>query len=110
MKDNIPIPSKPPIRPALSFSGKLPDDWSPEQQQRLQWAVEEIARRSNIRPPGYRTMQAIQAIRNRDGRDLEGRYDLRFSHYFSVTLSPLRSILQLIKSFLNKDSIVASLE
>ena len=76
-------PLKPHIRPALSFSGKLPDDWSPEQQQRLQWAVGEIAQRHNIRLPGYRVMQDIQAARNNGKRELEGQYDYRSS---SLTL------------------------
>ena len=78
LNNNSKIPPKPPnFRPPLSFSGKLPEDWSPAQQQWLQWAVEEIAKSSNIRPPGYRAMQEIQTAR-RDKRELTGHYNLRF--------------------------------
>ncbi len=76
-----PVRIKPPqVRPSMSFCGKIPEDWSPEQQQRLQWAVEEVASRNDIRPPGYHTMQAFQADRNRGKREVgEGEYDLRFA-------------------------------
>ncbi len=81
-------PPKPPmVRPSLSFSGKLPDDWSPEQQRRLQWAVEEVSSRSNIRPPGFRAMQLVQAARERNKRELEGHYNLRLPQFPLVPLS-----------------------
>jgi hypothetical protein len=64
-------------RPALSFSGKLPPDWSAEQQEALEKAVADVALRSRIRHPGFRAMQLVKSVRDRGKREAEGPYDLR---------------------------------
>ncbi len=55
-------------RSSLSFAGNLPEGWTKELQERLEWAVEEIARRSKLRPPGHRAMQAVMAARSQGKR------------------------------------------
>ena len=52
-----------PIKHSLSFQGVIPADWSKAQHERLNWAVDEVARRHKIRPPGPRIMQEILSIK-----------------------------------------------
>lgn len=70
---------RPMIRSSLSFKEQLPPEWSRSQQERLEWAVEEISRRSKIRPPGPRAMQAAMAARSRGKREAASAYNLRYS-------------------------------
>ena len=63
---------------SLSFSGKIPADWDKAQLERLEWAVQEIARRSQLRAPGPRSMHAVMEARARGDRDAAStNYDLR---------------------------------
>ena len=63
---------------SLSFSGKIPADWDKAQLERLEWAVQEIARRSQLRAPGPRSMHSVMEARARGDRDAAStNYDLR---------------------------------
>ena len=68
---------KPPLRSQLSFKGKLPSGWDKTQQERLQWAVAEVATRLKLRTPGIRSMQAAMAARKAGRREASGAYDHR---------------------------------
>ena len=66
---------------SLSFAGKLPADWDPAQIERLERAVQEIARRSQVRVPGPRAMQSVMAARAGGNREAANTgYDLRQEH------------------------------
>jgi hypothetical protein len=55
-------------RSSLSFAGNVPQGWTAEEQEKLEWAVAETARRSKLRPPGHRAMQAVMAARTQGQR------------------------------------------
>ncbi len=61
-------------RSSLSFAGNLPEDWTEEQQEQLQWAVTETARRSRLRPPGHKAMKAVLAARAKGQREAANAY------------------------------------
>ncbi len=62
-------------RASLTFAGTIPDDWSEEQQSKLQSAVAEVARRSRLRFPGHNEMQvevSAQALKKRQSSWIYG--------------------------------------
>ncbi len=61
-----PLPSR---RASLLYAGKLPEDWTEEQQEQLRWAVAETARRSQLRPPGHKAMKVVLAARANGQRE-----------------------------------------
>jgi hypothetical protein len=70
--DATPLDSpRKPRRSSLRFAGKLPSDWTAGQQERLQYAVAEVANRSKMRCPGQREMQ-MSATARKSGDDIYG--------------------------------------
>ncbi len=58
-----------PRRFSLTFAGNIPEDWTEEQHSQLQSAIAAVARRSRLRFPGHREMQAevsALALRTRE--------------------------------------------
>jgi hypothetical protein len=68
-----------PQHPSTTFFGKNHQEWSAEEQQRLELAVKEVALRSSINPPGPRAIQIIMTARARGNRELDGEHGLRSS-------------------------------
>jgi hypothetical protein len=66
-----------PRRSSVSYAGNLPEGWTEEEQKRLAWAVAEAARRSRMRPPGHRAMQAVVAARTQGQREAPNAYGIR---------------------------------
>ncbi len=83
-------------RPSITYLGKIPQDWSAEEQQRLKSAIHEVAARMHIPAPGPREMPSIMSARG-SGMHTDINQGLRYSRalniviYFSVAFqTPLK--------------------
>jgi hypothetical protein len=63
---------------SLSFAGDIPDDWTEEDQNKLQFAVAEVARRSRLRFPGHKEMRVELPARIMGRRESSMVYGKRY--------------------------------